>query len=120
MTSLTINDIKAAWEAVAATRAASGAALLWTSWDELPPQQVTACRVLAALAAEFRAEDARTLGRAAHAAWRILDDPSTYVVHGQDDDEDAVEVEVGEASVVENTAAVPTGGGRTKRQPAVT
>ena len=85
---LTINDIKDAWEAVAAARAATGTALLWKSWDELPPQQVTACRVLAALAAEFRAEDARRLGRAAHAAWRILDDPSAQVACAQDDDED--------------------------------
>jgi hypothetical protein len=88
MTSPTFDQIKAAWEVVAASRAAEGTPPQWTSWEELPPRQVTACRVLAALAGEFRAEDARTLGRAAHAAWRLLDDPSAQVACEQDDDED--------------------------------
>lgn len=79
--------LAAAWEAVAARRAARGVALRWASFAWLPDRQVVACRTLAALVAEFPDRDPVVLARASEAAWRVIDDPTAATPAPQGDDD---------------------------------
>lgn len=96
-----LTGLAAAWEAVAARRAADGTALRWVRFGDLPGRQVVACRTLAALVSEFPDLDPVVLGLASQAAWRVIDDPAAVALPTRDDeDEDVAEAREAFASEV--------------------
>lgn len=89
--------LAAAWEAVAARRAADGTAQRWVRFGDLPGRQVVACRTLAALVSEFPDLDPVVLGLASQAAWRVIDDPAAVALPTRDDEDEDEDEDVAEA-----------------------